>query len=197
MLTRFTVLLPLLLAMPLAAQETGRPPVPVPQSAEEAEAQGRRAESLRQEAENRHAAEQAACHQKILVNPCLEDAKKRYTQAIVEARQLDLPAREFQREARRADVEAAKARKAAERPTRDAEQQKQSARHRTEEAAKTAGREQKMTEKERKAEENRKKLAQEQANRQVKAEARARKHAEQSAKKARERAKAAQDKPNP
>ena len=180
----------LLLACPfLWAQETGTSS-PVPQTLEQADTQRQRAEAMRKEADKRHTEEQAACYRKILVNSCLADAKKRHTASMIEARQLDLPAREFQREANRKNVEAEKALREAERPAREAEQQEQAERYRTEEAAKAAERMQKQQENEKKAVENRNKLAEEQARRKAKEEQRARKNAAQIEKKAKERAKA-------
>ena len=121
MLRRIIVLCSLLIVFPVRAQSIQAGAAPVPQTLEQAVAQQRRAETMRNDAEQRHAAEQAACYQKILVNDCLAGAKKRYTQTIIEARQLEAPAREFQREAHRADVEAEKAKREAERPVREAE----------------------------------------------------------------------------
>ena len=163
---------------------------PVPQTLEQAEAQRLHAENLRKEADKRYADEQAACYSKILVNACLSDAKERHTATMIEARQLELPAREFQREATRTDVEAGKARREAERPARESEQQEQAERYRAEEAAKAADRADNQRDKERKVTENRNKLAEEHARRLAKEEQRARKNAEKMAKKARERAKA-------
>ena len=71
---------------------------PAPRTLEEADAQRARASEIRNQAEKNLAAEQAACYQKFLVNSCLEDAKKKYTNTVIEARQLDQPARDFQRE---------------------------------------------------------------------------------------------------
>ena len=189
---RIQPILPILLLLagpPLWAQQAGAP-APVPQTLEQAEAQRQKAEVMRKDAERRHAAEEAACYKKILVNPCLEEARERYTKTIVEARRLEAPAREFQRESRRGEVEAEKDRRAAEDPAREAERQERAERYRAEEAAKAAEREEKRLDKERKAEENRKKLAEEQAKRKLKEEKRAKKQAEQIEKKARERAKA-------
>lgn len=190
MLRRTIALLSLLTISPAWGQSAETKAAPVPQTLEQAEAQRKLAETMRNDAEKRYATEQAACYQKILVNDCLVDAKRRYTQAIIDARLLDAPARDFQREAHRNEVEAEKAQREAERPAREAEQRERAERYREEEAAKAAERAQKQADRERKAEENRKKLAEEQAKRQAQQEKRARKHAEQIEKKARERAKA-------
>ncbi|MFT3962511.1 hypothetical protein [Propionivibrio sp.] len=175
---------------PLRAQPADA--APVPQTLEQAAAQRQRAEAMRQDAERRYAADEAACYRKILVNDCLKEAKERYTNTIVGARRLEAPAREFERESRRGEIEAEKDRRAAERPAREAEQQERAERYRADEAAKAAAREEKRLDKERKAEENRRKSAEEQAKRQVKEEKRAQKQAAQIEKKARERAKAEQ-----
>ena len=179
----------LLASQPLWAQKAGDP-APMPQTLEQAEAQRQQAEAMRKDAERRYAAEEAACYKKILVNPCIDAAKERHTKTIVEARRLEAPAREFQRESRRGDVEAEKGRRAAEVPAREAERQERAERYRAGEAAKAADREEKRLDKERKAEENRKKLAEEQAKRTLKEEKRAKKQAGQIEKKAKERAKA-------
>ena len=131
MLTRYIISLLVLVSPSLWAQ-TAPATVPIPQTLEQAEAQRQRAETLRQSAEKRHAEEQAACYRKFLVNSCLDDAKKRYTDAMIEARQLDLPAREFQREAKRQEVEAEKAAREAERPAREAEQRDKAEQYRAE-----------------------------------------------------------------
>jgi hypothetical protein len=191
MRTRFRAIFPILLMAcpPLWARQADAPP-PAPRAPEQAEASRPDADAMRAEAKRRYAAEEAACYQKILVNPCLEDARERYMKATIEARRAGVSARESQRKSRRGEVEAEKDRRAAERPVREAEQRERAERHRAEEAASAAGREQKRLEKERRAGENRKKLADDQAKRQLKAEKRAKKQAEQREKKARERAKA-------
>ena len=189
MYARFLPILLLLAASCLSAQEPGKPPA-VPQTLEQADAQILRAETLRKGADALYANEQAACYNKILVNACLSDAKQRHTATMIEARELELPAREFKREANRRDIETEKARREAERPAQEAERQKQAEQYRAEETEKASARAQKEREKEEKAVENRKKLAEEQAARQAKAEQRARRNAEKMAKKEKERAKA-------
>jgi hypothetical protein len=197
---RLQTILPVLVALaipPLCAQEAEKP-ASVPRTLEQAEAQLQRAETMRDEAQRRYAAEEAACYRKILVGGCLEDAKERHMEAIIEARALEISAREFKRVSRRAEVEEEKSRQAAERPAREAGQQERAERYRTEEAAKATEREQRRLDRERKAEEKRQKLAKTQAERKLKADKRAKRHAEQIEKKARQRAeaeeKAARDK---
>jgi hypothetical protein len=179
--------LPLIASLPLRAEETEKPS-PAPQTLEQAETQLRRAEAMRDEAERRYAAEEAACHRKILVGGCLEDARERHMQAIIDARRLEIPAREFKRTSRRAEVEEEKSRQAAERPAREAKQRERAERYRTEEAGKAAEREQRRLKKERKAEEKRQKLAEQQAERKSKADERAKRRAEQMEARQRERA---------
>jgi hypothetical protein len=186
----------LLASLPFLAR-AAESPASAPQTLEQAEAQLQRAEALRDEARQRYAAEEAACYRKVLVGGCLEDAKERHMKAVIEARQIEIPAREFKRASRRAEVEEEKSRQAAERPAHGARQLERAERYRTEEAAKAEDREQKRLKRERKAEEKRQKLAEERAERKLKADKRAKRRAEQIEKKAgqRERAeeKAARD----
>lgn len=173
-----------------AQASTSAATVPTPQTLEQADAQRERSKAMRNEAEQRYAAEQTACYKKFLVNSCLDDAKKRYTQSILEARKLDIPAREFQREAKRTDVAAKEAQRAADLPRREAEQREQAEEYRATEAAKAAAREKKIADKSVKAAEGRRKREAEQAKRQAKQEERAKKDAKRAAKKAHEAAKA-------
>ena len=169
---------------------------PIPQTLEEANAQRARATQMRDTAEENFIAEQQACYAKFLVNSCLDEARKRHTDALIEARKLDAPAREFQREAHRAEVEAKAAQRAAEAPQREAEQKEQAENYRAEEAAKAAERERKIAAKAQQAAEGRQKAAAEQASRQAKLAKRAREDAERTARKAEEAKKAAnQDAP--
>lgn len=62
------------------------PAVPQPTTLEAAAAQRQEADRMRKSAEDLFAAEQAACYKKFLVNDCLEDAKKRRTQSMIDAR---------------------------------------------------------------------------------------------------------------
>ncbi|MBK7325620.1 Biopolymer transport protein TolA [Candidatus Propionivibrio aalborgensis] len=180
-----------LLSSPLVWAETPAPPeIPIPQTLEQADAQRDRAKQLRDEADRNYESEQKACYKKFLVSGCLDEAKQRHTQSMIHARELDIPARDFQREAKRAEVEAKEAERAADIPSREAEQKEQAEKYRAEEAAKAAKRAQKKADKELKAAENRQKMAAEQAKRQAKLEKRAKKDAERAAKKAQEAAKA-------
>ncbi|MDR2112985.1 MAG: hypothetical protein LBQ62_07805 [Candidatus Accumulibacter sp.] len=181
-------LLALMLALPLRAGPAENPG-PVPQTPEQAEAQRRKADLMREEAQRRYAEDEAACQKKILVSACLDEARERHLKATIEARQLDIPARAFQREFRRGEVEAEKDRRAAERPAREARQRESAERYKAEEAAKTSEREQKQLKKERKARENREKLEKKKAKRKLEEEKRARKQAERIERKNKERAK--------
>lgn len=156
--TLFILILSLLFVSPLRAEtaEVSRPP---PQTPEQAEAERQQAAAMRKAAEEAYSAEKAGCYQKIQVNACLEDARKRYMSVIIEARKIDVQARTFERELRRDEAEAKSARRADERSTREAAQQKRAERYRAREKAKAVEREQKQQENERKAEERRKKRA--------------------------------------
>lgn len=158
--------------------------VPAPQTLEEAKAQRERASALRAEAEHRLDSERKQCYSKFLVNDCLAAAKKRYTATILEAREIDQPARDFEREAKRQEVDAKEAQRLADQPRREAEQKESGERFRAEQAAKTAERERKLAAKAAQAEEGRRKAAAEQAKRQAKQEKRASEEAERQAKKA-------------
>lgn len=180
-----------LLSSPLIWAETPAPAeIPIPQTLEQADAQRERVKQMRDEADRNYESEQKACYKKFLVNSCLDDAEKRHTQAMIDARELDIPAREFQREAKRAEVEANEAQRAANLPRRKAEQKEQAEQYRADEAAKAEKRAKKKADKELKAAENRQKLAAEQAKREAKQEKRAKQDAERAAKKAREAANA-------
>jgi hypothetical protein len=195
MRTRFQQILSLLLLMslmassPLLAQKEDSP-LSVPRTLEQAEAQLQKADTLRMEAKKHHTEEEAACYQKILVSACLDEAKERYLNTLIEARKLEAHAREFQRASRRSEVTAEKDQRAAEQSARKAGQQKRTERYRTDESAKTVEREQKQLDKERKAEENKKKLDEKQAKRQLKEKKRLKKQAERIEKTGRERARA-------
>lgn len=178
----------LLLSPALRAQTT---PLEVPRTLEQAAAQRERATQMVNEADRRYAADKAVCYTKILVNGCLADASKRHTDALIEARNVDIPARDFQREARRAEVEAKEAKREADRPIRDVEQKEQAEAFREDEATKTAEREKKIAAKEQQAAEGRQKLAEEQAKRQAKQQQREKRDAELAAKRAEKAAKAA------
>lgn len=179
----------LILTGPLWAQEA-----PKPQTPAEADAQRQRAEVLRKEAEQRYESEASACYRKILVNQCLSEAQARRQQAIIDARNLDLPAREFQRELKRADFAAKEAQRQADEPQRQARQQEQADNFRREEAERAAQREQKLADKAKKTEKYRQKTAADNARRQEKAAKRAEKDARRSSEKAKREARAAEKK---
>ena len=81
-------------------------PPPLPQTLDEASTQRETASQMRTTADDAFERESAACAKKILVNDCIADAKERHTAAIIKAREFDAPARDFEREARRAEVAA-------------------------------------------------------------------------------------------
>ena len=184
----------ILLLSPLLHAQTSESAstVPQPTTLEEAAAQRRLAEQMRTEAEERFAREQPACYKKFLVNDCLEDAKKQRTQSMIAARKLEAPARDFEREAHRAEVEGKAAQRDAELPKREAEQADQGEAYRADEAVRAAEREKKLADKEAQAVKGRQKAAEEQARRQAKLEKRNKKIAEQAAKRAKEEARAAE-----
>ena len=183
----------LLLSPALHAQTSeSTPAVPQPTTLEEAAAQRRQAEQMRTEAEKRFASEQPACYKKILVNGCLEDAKKQRTKAMIEARKLEAPARDFEREAHRAEVEGKAAQRDAEVPKRETEQMEQGEAYRAEQAARTAKHEKKLADKEAQAAKGRQNAAEELAKRKAKLEKREKMLAEKAAKRAKEEAKAAE-----
>ena len=153
-----------------------------PQTLEQASAMRQRAKQMNNEADAAYASEQEECYKKFLVNRCLDAAKKRRTQTTIEARKLDSAGRDFQREAKRAEVEAEETRRTADLATRSTEQKAQAETYRTEEAAKVSAREQKIAKKAQQAEAGRKKTAAEQAKRQAKEEKRAKREAERAAK---------------
>lgn len=169
-----------------AADETHA--VPQPKTIEEADAQRERASEMRSEAKKRYERESKACYGNFLVNDCLEKAKERRTQTMIEARHLDAPARRFQQENRRAEADAQDKRKEAERRAREAEQKQQTADFHAKEEMEAAEREQKMTARQRKVAETRRKNAQEKAERQEREKSRAERDAKRAAKKAREEA---------
>jgi len=189
---RSLILTSLLISHSLWAQTPATNPEPeIPQTLEQAAAQRARAAQMVRDSDKVFAAEQEACYKKFLVNSCLDDAKKRHTQTAIDAQNLDAPARDFQREAKRADVEAKEAQGAADQPAREADQKAKAESYRADEAAKAADREKKIAAKAQKAEEGRQKTAAEQAKRQAKLEKRAKQDAERAAKKAEDAAKAA------
>ncbi|MDR2507875.1 MAG: hypothetical protein LBD67_07785 [Candidatus Accumulibacter sp.] len=169
-----------------AADET--PAVPQPKTIEEADAQRERASEMRSEAKKRYERESKACYGNFLVNACLEKAKERQTQTMIEARHLDAPARRFQQETRRAEADAEDKRKEAERTAREAGQKQRTADFHAKEDMKTAEREQKMTGRQRKIAETRRKNARKEVKRQEREKSRAERDAKRVAKKTREEA---------
>ena len=181
------------LAAPSVRAEEGTPaPAPTPRSLDEAAAQRAQATRMREEADRAYETEQAGCYEKFLVNSCLDDATKRHTQNLIDARNLDAPARHYQEEAHRADVEAKEAQRAADAVTRAKDQQEKGETYRTDEAQKAVLREQKMADKAAQAEAGRQKIAADQA----KYQARLQKHAQKIADaEARRKKKEARQKP--
>ena len=184
LLVRSTQIISFLLITPLWAQTTTVSSAPVPQTLEEATAQRVRAAAMRNSADSAYATEQAACYKKILVNDCLAEAKKRHTQSMIDARNVDIPARDFQRDAKRSNAATREAKRDADRLVHDADQKEQAKRYRAEEAVKAADRERKIAAKAQKAEEGRHRSAAKQAKRNAKLEKRAKQDAELAAKKA-------------
>lgn len=190
LLIRSFLIVLLIACYPLRAQTLSATEAPeAPKTLEQAAAQRARAEQMRKDADSRFAAEEKACYKKILVNDCLDKAKKARTPKILEARKLDSAARDFQREARRADAKAKEAKRLADLPAREIQMKERSASYRADEQAKLAEREKKIAAKAEKAAQGRQKAAEEQARRVAKNEKRAKKDAERAAKKAKEAAK--------
>ena len=184
--TRSTLIALLAVSPSLWAQT----PVEVPKTLEQADAQRERAAKMTSDADQRYADEQAACYKKILVNGCLADAKKRHTQATIDSRNLDAPARDFQREAHRAEVEAKETQRAADNAARDAEEKSKAEQYRADEGAKAEERAKKIADKEQKAVEGRKKMEADQARHQAKLDKKVQKEAELAAKRKAKEAKA-------
>ena len=183
-------------AFSLSASVWAAPPVEtnppeIPQTLEEAHAQRERAKAMKQAAEERLAAEQAECYKKFLASSCLKDAKARYTQAVVEARNVDIPARAVERDFKRTEVEAKENRREVERPEREAEQKEQAAEFRDKEATRAAERERKIAEKTEQAAKYHAKATAEQAARRERQAERAKRDAERASQKARKTAEAA------
>lgn len=166
----------------LWAQAAEPAAVPQPTTMEAAKAQREQASRLRKEAETRHEAEMAACYKKVLVNSCLDGAKKRYTQSVIAARNLDAPARDFEREFHRQEQRAKDEKRATENDGRREDQAKKAGQYRADEASKASARAQKQAAKAAKAAEGRKKREAEQAKYQAKIEKRDKKEAEKAAK---------------
>ena len=184
----FAILASLAVA-PIRAEEAAPAPVPVPKSLDEAAAQRAQATQLRTEADRLYETEQAGCYEKFLVNRCLDDARKRHTQSLIDARNLDTPARHFQEEAHRADVEAKEAQRAADAESREKDQQEKGETYRADEAQKAALREQKVADKAAQAEAGRQKMAADQAKYQARLQKHAQKIADAEAKRKKKEAK--------
>ena len=159
-------------------------PMETPQTLEQANAQRERAAAMKQAAEDQLVADKNACYKKILVSGCLKDAHTRYRAAIVDARNVDIPARAFQRDVKRAEVEAKEEQREAEQPAREAEQREQAADFRSKEATRAAERERKIAEKAEQAAKYREKAAAEDKARQERQAERAKRDAEIAARRA-------------
>lgn len=168
-------------------------PVPQPKTVDEATVQRQHASALREKAEADYKVDQDACFKKTLINRCLGQAKTRYTEAVLHARAVDVPAREFLRNAKRADVEAKEAKRVADEPLREAEQKEHVENFRSTEATKAAERQRKIDEKAQQAVEYRRKAAAEQAQREARRAEWEKKDAERARKKASTEAKADAD----
>ena len=159
----------LLFSIPAWAQAPATAAPEGPRTLEEAAALRARAEQMREDAGKTFAAEQTACYQKFLASKCLDEAKKRRTQAEIEARKIDNQGRIFQREAKRAEVEANDAKRAAE----AAEQERQAADGRRKAAEEQAERAARDAQRQKRDAERAAKKARENAQREAKAAARA------------------------
>ena len=171
------------------------PPVTVPQTLEQADAQRERAAAMKQAAEERLAAEQAECYKKFFVSGCLAEAKERYTETILQARRLDMPARDFQRNVRRTEVETKETQREADLSERESEQKAQAEAFRAKEAERAAERERRQADKASQAAAYHQKAAAEAQRRQERQAERAKRDAERAAKKARKEAEAAAAQP--
>lgn len=110
-----------------------------PEEAVTARADRARAQALRQQADNdrkaaeeRFKTEQNACYAKILVNDCLEQAKKVRHAAIIAARKPEVEAREIERLWRQQEAEEREARRRIDGPRREREAEERAARNRAE-----------------------------------------------------------------
>lgn len=146
------------------------------------------ADRLRSEADVRYREASRSCHNRFLVNSCLEEAKVTHVHDMQAARRLDLEGKEIEREVKRREIAA----KEAQRPLHEAEQRAQGELYRSEEARRAEARAARIADKERQAAENRQKLAEEQAKRERKLEAQKQKEAKAAEKRQRREAKAAE-----
>lgn len=158
--------------------------VSIPQTMEQAAAQRERAAAMQQAAEERLVAEQAECYKKFLVSSCLRDAKARYTEAILQARDIDIPARDFQRNVQRMEIERREAERNTNIQAREAEQQRQAAEYRRKEQERAAERERRQADKTAQAAAYRQKAAEEARSRQERQERRAKRDAERERRRA-------------
>jgi colicin import membrane protein len=171
----------LVISQPVLAQAPEA--LPAPQTREQAAAQRAQAEAARTEAQRVYTRETAACYKKFLVNDCLDDAKKKQTEAVIGARNLEKPAREFLRAEDKRDLAEKEAKRTADQLSQQASQKEQAEKFHQDEAAKAIARDEKQATKLRQAEEGRKKTAADQAKRKAKTEQRAKKDAERAVKK--------------
>ncbi len=172
-----------------AAPETATTGAEVPQTMEQANAQRERAKAMKQAAEEQLSTEQNACYQKILVSACLKDAKARYTASIVEARKLDIPARDFQRDTKRTEADVKEAKRAADMPQREVDQRAQAAQYHEKEAERATAREQKIAGKAEQSAQYRKKAAAQEKARSERLAERERREAKRAADQAKREAK--------
>lgn len=166
------------------SQSNAQSTLEIPQTLEQANAQRERAAAMKQAAEDQLIADQAACYQKILVSGCLKDAQARHRAALIEARNLDVPARAVQRDAKRTDVETREAQREADKPRREAEMKDQAENFRSEEARKAAERERKIAERAEQTAKFREKSAAEAKDRQERLAQREKRDADRAANKA-------------
>ena len=147
----------LVIQMACAQAPVASPTPEIPKTLQQTEAQRARAQAMQDLAEQHYAADQTTCYKKFQVNSCLDEARKRYTDSVISARNIDIPARKFQREARRTDVAAKEEKRATDLIHRSAEQKTQAETYRKKEAEKKTNRERKAAEISKKAVEGRKK----------------------------------------
>lgn len=169
------------------------PALVTPQTLEQANAQRERAAAMKQAAEDQLITDKRDCYQKILVSGCIVDAEARHKAAVIEARNLDIPARAFQRDAKRADLDAKEAQREADQPKREAEMKDQAANFRSDEARRAAERERKIAERAEQSAQYREKAAADAKAREERQAQREKKDAERAANKAQQEAQAEAD----
>lgn len=160
----------------------------IPQTTEQANAQRERAAAMQQAAEERLETEQAECYKKFFVSDCLRDAKTRYTETILQARDIDIPARDFLRNVQRMEIERREAERNTNNQAREAEQQRQAAEYRRKEQERAAERERRQADKAAQAAAYRQKAAEEGRSRQERQARHARRDAERQAERKRRQA---------